>query len=266
MTSKDLSIGMVQVKAKHWPFSGFVTEFVTSSAEAWQLPVWSMLLLWLVPLFMMAIGMFAALFHKKTYLLITGEDGIAENLQVFIYMITFILALIPTYIHWQAQERLIAVLYMSLCVGLLFLCGEEISWGQRIFGWQTMGIFAKINQQHETNLHNLKGVQYLFKWVQLLVGAYGVFLPLIIKRWNVFPAFRSLFAATIPHESLIPYFGAMFLWKLYRNLVRMPGRWEFRLAEYNEIIELLLALGLFLFIVFQIRQIRHARTNSTNIV
>lgn len=259
MTSKDLSIGIVPLKEREWTFSGFVTEFITTSAKAWQLPVWAILLLLSAPLCIMAIGVFTALFHKKTYLLITGEDGIAENLQVLIYMITFILALIPTYIHWQTKERFITVLYIILCAGLLFLCGEEISWGQRIFGWRTLGVFAEINQQYETNLHNIKGVQYLFKWVQLLVGAYGVFLPLLLMRWNIFPAFRKLFAATIPHESLIPYFGAMFLWKLYRNLAPTLGRWEFRLAEYNEIIELLLALGLFLFMVFQIRRIRYER-------
>ena len=32
---------------------------------------------------------------------------------------------------------------------------EEISWGQRIFGWQTTGYFLENNRQYETNLHNL---------------------------------------------------------------------------------------------------------------
>lgn len=258
MIVKDLSIGSVHAKKADWTFAGFITDFIVTSAKAWQLPTWSMLLLWLAPIFIMAIGVFSALVSKKAYLFITGEDGIAENLQVLTYIATLILALITTQIYWRAKERFIAMLYLILCMGLLFLIGEEISWGQRIFGWATMGVFAEINQQQETNLHNIKGVQYLFKWVQLLVGAYGVFLPLIVKRWRVFPVFRKLFAAITPHESLIPYFGAMFLWKLYRNLAPALGRWEFRLAEYNEIIELVLALGLFLFMVFQIRRKRLA--------
>lgn len=254
MTVKNLSLRTAQAKEDGWTFSGFVREFVATSAQAWQLAPWAMRLLLLAPVLIMLIGASSALFGKNAYLLITGEDGIAENLQVLIYMVTFILALSATRRYWQAKERLIALLYIALCLGLLFLTGEEISWGQRLFGWGTTGVFAEINQQQETNLHNIKGVQDLFKWVQLLVGAYGLFLPLIVKRWGIFPVFRKLLAAITPHESLIPYFGAMFFWKLYRNLLPAPGHWEFRLAEYNEVIELVLALGLFLFVVFQLRR------------
>jgi len=256
MTVKDLSIRTTHAQADGWTFSGFIAEFVTTSAKAWQFSPWVMRLLLLTPVLLMLIGASSALFGKNAYLWVTGEDGIAENLQVLIYIVTLVLALSATRRYWQAKERLIALLYIGLCLGLLFLTGEEISWGQRLFGWGTTGVFAEINQQQETNLHNIKGVQDLFKWVQLLVGAYGVFLPLIVKRWGVFPGFRKLLAAITPHESLIPYFGAMFLWKLYRNLLPAPGRWEFRLAEYNEVIELVLAFGLFLFVVFQLRRDR----------
>lgn len=256
MTVKDLSIGTTHTKEDGWTLSGFITEFVATSAKTWQLSWWVMLLLLLAPVLIMVVGASSALFGKNVYLLVTGEDGIAENLQVIVYIVTLMLALIAMRRYWQAKERLIALLYIGLCLGLLFLTGEEISWGQRLFGWGTTGVFAEINQQQETNLHNIEGVQDLFKWVQLLVGAYGVFLPLLIKRWGVFPIFRNLFAAITPHESLIPYFGAMFLWKLYRNLLPAPSHWEFRLAEYNEVIELVLALGLFLFVIFQLRRDR----------
>ena len=44
-----------------------------------------------------------------------------------------------------------------LGVGLVFvfLGMEEISWGQHLFGWQTPEAFALLNDQGETNLHNL---------------------------------------------------------------------------------------------------------------
>jgi hypothetical protein len=39
---------------------------------------------------------------------------------------------------------------------LFFVCaGEEISWGQRLIGWQTPEWLASENAQGETNLHNL---------------------------------------------------------------------------------------------------------------
>ncbi len=36
-----------------------------------------------------------------------------------------------------------------------FASGEEISWGQRIFGWESGAFFNAANAQHQTNLHNL---------------------------------------------------------------------------------------------------------------
>ena len=38
---------------------------------------------------------------------------------------------------------------------LLFLAGEEMSWGQRLFGWGTPEALRSANAQDETNLHNL---------------------------------------------------------------------------------------------------------------
>lgn len=256
MTVKDLSIGAAHSKENGQTPSWFLLKFVKTSANAWRVSTWAIILLLLAPILIMFVGAASALFGKQFYLLVTGEDGIAENIQVFIYVITLVLALITVRSHWRAKEYFIASLYVVLCVGLVFLTGEEISWGQRIFGWGTTGVFAEINQQQETNLHNIRGVQDLFKWIQLLVGAYGVFLPLLVKRVRVFPALRKVLAAITPHESLIPYFGAMFFWKVYRNLMPAPGHWEFRLAEYNEVIELVLALGLFFFMVYQLRRKR----------
>ena len=41
--------------------------------------------------------------------------------------------------------------------GLLFFlgAGEEVSWGQRIFGWESGEFFQENNKQMETNFHNL---------------------------------------------------------------------------------------------------------------
>ena len=57
----------------------------------------------------------------------------------------------------RAEPRL-AVVYALLAL-LMFVCfGEEISWGQRMFGWETPEPIAGLNAQGETNLHNLQPV------------------------------------------------------------------------------------------------------------
>lgn len=53
----------------------------------------------------------------------------------------------------RGTERNVWLLILAV---LLFVwCGEEISWGQRIFGWPTPAFLSPLSAQNETNLHNL---------------------------------------------------------------------------------------------------------------
>lgn len=72
----------------------------------------------------------------------------------------------------------LAVAFLALI--LFWMAMEEISWGQRIFGWETSDYFLENNMQGETNLHNLN--------TQLFQNAlyFGGFLLLI-----VLPFFRD---------------------------------------------------------------------------
>lgn len=45
--------------------------------------------------------------------------------------------------------------FLSLAALFFFIAGEEISWGQRIFGWETPDWLKEHNIQHETSIHNL---------------------------------------------------------------------------------------------------------------
>lgn len=66
------------------------------------------------------------------------------------------------------------VISVLLCLVLFVMAGEELSWGQRIFGWSTPESYAKINAQSETNLHNLatqafQNTLYFGGWVLLVL-------------------------------------------------------------------------------------------------
>lgn len=47
----------------------------------------------------------------------------------------------------------VAVLFFALAA--FYIAGEEHSWGQHFFNWNTPAYWAEINRQQETNLHNL---------------------------------------------------------------------------------------------------------------
>jgi hypothetical protein len=242
-------------------------DLLTNAARAWDLPRTTVLLILLAPVVVAASGVVAALLGKDAYKWLTEEDQFAETMQVLCYGVAWILCLCVTWYHVRAKNHLIAALYAVLCLGLLFLVGEEISWGQRIAGWGTPASLAAINKQHETNLHNIHGVGSSFKWVQLLVGAYGTILPLVfLNRGLLAPLVflnrgllarhRKLVDAVVPHLSLVPFFLPMFVWKLYRNLGHTPPQYYYVITNYNEVIELILAMGFLLFMIFQLRTCR----------
>ncbi len=256
MASQDLAMAKESPSRAARTSTGTVATFIQASAQAWNISSAAIIFFLILPFLVMLMGAASALFGKATYLWVAGEDGIAENIQVVLFALTLLLGLFVARRYWQAGDKLIGILYLFLCLGLFFLVGEEISWGQRIFNWQTTGVMAEINTQNETNIHNISGFKTAFKWVQMLVGAYGLFLPLMVGRWHNQSSWRKLWTAIVPHRVLIPYFGLMFIWKFYRNLFVAPPRWEFLMAEYNELLELVLAIGLFLFMFFQLRRKR----------
>ena len=55
----------------------------------------------------------------------------------------------------QKRGLIVAGWFLIMGLGTIVLAGEEISWGQHIFHWQTSSEMAKINAQQETNFHNL---------------------------------------------------------------------------------------------------------------
>lgn len=88
-------------------------------------------------------------------------------------------------------------LYLAGLALFFFVCfGEEISWGQRVFGFGTPAAINAINEQHEFNAHNLHldGFSPLAVFSFLLTG-FGVVAPVALTlarrpavRWERFIA------------------------------------------------------------------------------
>lgn len=98
------------------------------------------------------------------------EDGLFESATaVALLFCAAFLLVIGFGRAWRDDRRLAsAVVLMAVFCGLLFL--EEISWGQRIFGWSTPDQFEELNAQSETNLHNMfVGFNQLIRLVLVLL-------------------------------------------------------------------------------------------------
>lgn len=93
-----------------------------------------------------------------------------------------------------------------LSVALIFVIGEEISWGQRIFNWETPETIKAYNYQDETNLHN-----FINPILPLIYPLFGMTAFLIMLAYWFFPAVgRSYFIAFIvPSPSFFVLFFFM---------------------------------------------------------
>ena len=80
-------------------------------------------------------------------------------------------------------------------LGVFALCafGEEINWGQHIFGIQTPGFLEKINAQKELNIHNLKVFYY---WKDNREGKTGWELAFTAK--SLFTYFWMVYCFLVP--------------------------------------------------------------------
>ncbi len=237
---------------------------LADGAEAWGWSQSTMLLVMLIPGLVLLSGVVSALMGKPAYKWFTGEDRFAENLQVVIWTTALVLAVRVTNVLRNEGQKTWATLYICLCVGLVFIIGEEVSWGQRFIGWTTPETLKELNKQKETNIHNLQGVGLAFKWFKFLVGAYGTLMPLVVMRSSRLRRYRDQLALLVPHYTLIPFFLVVLVWRTYRNLFEAPKAYYFAISEFTEVVEVVLAFGFMFFLLFQWRRLRRNGLDGVN--
>jgi hypothetical protein len=101
------------------------------------------------------------------------EDGVMETATtLFLFG-----ALVATVGSLRRSKRCcIRWAYLTLSLLMLFVVGEEISWGQRLIGWGTPDSWKAVNYQQETNLHNLFNPLLTFIYCAgcLILGVLGI--------------------------------------------------------------------------------------------
>jgi hypothetical protein len=234
-----------------------VKSILAAGARAWNFsPRQITFISLIVPALVMLAGAATALMGKEVYKWFTGEDGAAENLQVLFFALALVLCFPVILRLWKAGAKLFAAMYLVLSLGLFFIVGEELSWGQRIFGWETSEELKAINKQEETNIHNIEGIGDKIKWVHVVMGAYGSILPLIFLRAQISARPLDAVSLLVPHFTLLPYFLSTLLWRLQANLWKPPKSLYFVITEYSEVMELVLAVAFFVFLLFQFRALK----------
>jgi len=200
------------------------------------------------------------------YFLITKEDGPIEYATAIAYFISFIFSVLIC--RYFKQRKKFFVLFLILGAGFLFIVLEEISWGQRIIDFSLPDWFPK-NTQRETTIHNLESlIQYRHAsfMVVAFIGSFTWFiLPKIYNRFFKIPGknYKAFLRYAVPSKYLMSYFFPIFLlwlmWDLTPSDFRSDDdniRWNFFVWYDSEPLELILSIGILLFVLYSYIKLR----------
>lgn len=127
--------------------------------------------------------------------------GIVEHLTFFVLIPGILCGL---FVVWRWRERFASPLLrwwvFVWALACIYFAGEEVSWGYWYFGWETPEVIATVNDQGETNLHNMTSWldQKPRALVELFVFIAGVALPLRRKLLGSKPLLRGRLAILEP--------------------------------------------------------------------
>lgn len=157
-------------------------------------------------------------FYKRW---IESELGLIE-------LATPIIALVAAGLAWRVFDRLrrgghAPALLLAWIAGLgcacVYLAGEELSWGQQLFHWSTPESIKALNDQHETNLHNMSS--WFDQKPRLLLEIWVVFGGILLpaSEWKRGARWREGSAADWfwPTRDTLPT-------ALLAELIRVPPR------------------------------------------
>ncbi len=181
--------------------------------------------------------------NPKELLLMSHEDGPIENVTALLCGLSCVgfLIMAARSPHLKKQKSMWKALFVIGWALLMFVfMGEEISWGQRLFGFETPETIALQNTQEEFNLHNLAVIESSkYRLLSVFMLITGVLLPCfalwdkgrqLIQKYN-FPVMPIAYMAFF----ILSYiFGKYYFAVLLRDTA-------------TEVRELLMAIGMFAF-------------------
>ncbi|MBT0767423.1 hypothetical protein KIH74_00720 [Kineosporia sp. J2-2] len=196
--------------------------------------VWG--LFWL-PLVSLAALLAAAVIFRPAYDKMLEEDFPVEWGQFACCVFVSVVAGMTVPQAVRNRQWALAGLLLTAVLGWFFLAGEEISWGQRVFGIATPDGFEG-NHQAETNLHNFDtgfDPERLFENLQLLISLAMLGLALYGRLGRPRPG--SFLRIVSPPLFTVPLFLSLPGYRVFRLFV--PGEVNFavRLQEWAEFCE-----------------------------
>jgi hypothetical protein len=203
----------------------------------------------IAPLFLFGMVLLNS-YDRVLFYRLRDEDYIIEYAQFFAFLAASFLAIITAKIAYN-KHKLLALFSVFLGLGLLFIAGEEISWGQRIIGFEAPQFVQDINYQNELTIHNIEPIhratnKYCFG---CFIGVWGVFGFYMVNKLKFIPK------KTRSYLTPLPYLVLYFLITGVHALMFEYSGWYYEIAtaaktgvhRWQEIAELYMAIGFLMF-------------------
>ena len=192
-----------------------------------------------------------------------NELGLVENLTVAFLLVALVYTLTTLVRHRDLMGLPFKLFLAFYALGCIYFAGEEASWGQHWFGWETGDYFREINDQKETNFHNTS------KWLDRIpkgLVSLGIFIGGIVvptwlhfKRrridyaklgWWLWPTFICLPTAILATVATWP------------SKIERATDWQFYFHQAQEMKEFYIALFILLYIVSLATRIKLMRLSG----
>lgn len=188
--------------------------------------------------------------------------GVLEFTQFAIMLVALALSIRLLFKPFVRRRPFLLTVTIIAALSCLYIAGEEMSWGQHFFHWNTPEYWALVNRQEETNLHNTYAV--FDKWPRailelgVLIG--GIFVPIAARFDPRVRANRlSLF---LPASAQLPTAIIVMGVKLADLAYQKHLAGEL-LARPSETIELFLYFFIFAYLIIFARRIREIEAQET---
>lgn len=185
---------------------------------------------------LMAVGLYIRLEHYSLHEILGREDGVYEYIQFFVLLISSILFFRLFIKNPRSKNSFMKFFFLILALTFFVVSMEEISWGQRLLGFETPYHLNLINVQDETNIHNISFIHNSVRYIYIMILVWSL-SGLLIKF--LFGLYQRKFKPTkmvtdlVHHFLILPRYLIVYFLPLAINLLPFDNfaPQDFELAE-----------------------------------
>jgi hypothetical protein len=187
--------------------------------------------------------------------------GVLEVSHFIMPLFGMLIAGVLLFLPFVRERPLTFAVALLGALSCLYIAGEEMSWGQHFFHWDTPAYWAQLNRQDETNLHNTYDI---FEKTPRLILQVGIFVGgLLVPLAAVFSPWvrANRFSLFLPAAALVPTaLGVVFF--LIVDKLQQTGSFPHLLQRPAETVETYLYFFILAYLLLFARRIKELEVDE----